>query len=333
MRLTILYRGPLASCNYGCRYCPFGKRRASRSEGADDARALSRFVAWIETRSTDALRVFFTPWGEALVRRRYQDALARLSRLNQIESVGIQTNLSCGLAWLEKCDLSRLSLWVSYHPTEIARERFVAKCHELVRRGVRFSVGVVGRREHFDAIEALRTELPPAVYLWVNAYKVAPRYYAERDLERLETIDPLFRINATDHPSAGRACRTGLSAITVDGDGTVRRCHFVEHTLGNLYEQALEQVLVERPCPKPVCRCHLGYVHLAEPALERMFGASALERVPEIGEGRDARAELTARASCLIPAAGLLRAAISSTFSSACNSAGAQHQSSGDSKG
>jgi hypothetical protein len=271
MRLTILYRGPLASCNYGCRYCPFGKRRASRSEGADDARALSRFVAWIETRSTDALRVFFTPWGEALVRRRYQDALARLSRLNQIESVGIQTNLSCGLAWLEKCDLSRLSLWVSYHPTEIARDPFVAKCHELVRRGVRFSVGVVGRREHFDEIEALRAELPPAVYLWVNAYKVAPRYYAERDLER--------------------------------------------------------------PCPKPVCRCHLGYVHLAEPALERMFGASALERVPEIGEGRDARAELTARASCLIPAAGLLRAAISSTFSSACNSAGAQHQSSGDSKG
>ena len=27
MNLSILYRGPLASCNYDCPYCPFAKRR------------------------------------------------------------------------------------------------------------------------------------------------------------------------------------------------------------------------------------------------------------------------------------------------------------------
>ncbi|MEN8446791.1 MAG: radical SAM protein, partial [Cyanobacteria bacterium J06555_13] len=27
MNLSILYRGPLLSCNYGCEYCPFAKRQ------------------------------------------------------------------------------------------------------------------------------------------------------------------------------------------------------------------------------------------------------------------------------------------------------------------
>ena len=42
---------------------------------------------------------------------------------------------------------------------------------------MRFSVGVVGLKEHFGEIEALRRELPPDVYLWVNAYKREPDYY------------------------------------------------------------------------------------------------------------------------------------------------------------
>ena len=41
----------------------------------------------------------------------------------------------------------------------------------------RFSVGVVGLKEHVAEIAALRAELPPAVYLWVNAYKREPDYY------------------------------------------------------------------------------------------------------------------------------------------------------------
>ena len=30
MNLSILYRGPLSSCNYGCEYCPFAKHRETR---------------------------------------------------------------------------------------------------------------------------------------------------------------------------------------------------------------------------------------------------------------------------------------------------------------
>jgi hypothetical protein len=40
MKLSILYRGPLSSCNYGCDYCPFAKRVETSAEREADRRAL-----------------------------------------------------------------------------------------------------------------------------------------------------------------------------------------------------------------------------------------------------------------------------------------------------
>ncbi len=171
MNLSILYRGPLSSCNYACGYCPFAKRTETAAELAHDRECLERFVGWVGGRTADAIGVLFTPWGEALVRRWYQDALASLTRMPHVVKAAIQTNLSCKLDWVEECDKAKLALWCTFHPSETTRERFLAKCRELIDRGVRFSVGVVGLKEHLVEIEALRRELPPDVYLWVNAYK------------------------------------------------------------------------------------------------------------------------------------------------------------------
>nr|WP_277874821.1 hypothetical protein [Leptolyngbya sp. FACHB-16] len=44
MHLTILYRGSLVSCNYGCEYCPFAKRQQSAAELAVDRQSLDRFA-------------------------------------------------------------------------------------------------------------------------------------------------------------------------------------------------------------------------------------------------------------------------------------------------
>lgn len=282
MKLAILYRGPLESCNYACEYCPFAKVKEGPEALARDRAALERFVDWAATRSADRLSVFFTPWGEALIRPWYQQALARLSRLPHVDRVAIQTNLSCRLDWLDACDLSRLGLWATYHPGEVSRARFVERCLELDARGVRFSAGVVGLREHLDEVEALRAALPDHVYVWVNAYKRVADYYAPRDLARLEAVDPLFRLNTVYHPSRGRACRTGRSVISVDGDGDVRRCHFVDAVIGNLYDPAFEACLQERACPNATCGCHIGYVHLDELGLEQVFGSGLLERIPVV---------------------------------------------------
>lgn len=280
MNLSILYRGPLSSCNYGCDYCPFAKHTETPAEHERDRQALERFVTWIAERHKDRIGIFFTPWGEALVRKRYQDAIVSLTNMPNVVKVAIQTNLSSRLDWTERCDKSKLGLWATYHPTQVSRQRFLAKCVELERRQVRFSVGIVGMKEHVGEIEAMRQALAPHIYLWINAYKHQVDYYSDEDIHTFTGIDPLFPLNNQYHPSQGRACRTGESVISVDGAGTIRRCHFIKTPLGNIYEPGFEAVLQPRACTNATCGCHIGYVHMPELQLYEVFGTGVLERIP-----------------------------------------------------
>ncbi len=280
MNLTILYRGPLASCNYACTYCPFAKRTETPAELAHDRHGLERFVNWVGSRTGDSIGVLFTPWGEALVRKWYQSALAHLTQLPYVWKAAIQTNLSCHLDWVEACNKAKLALWCTFHPSETTRERFLAKCQELLHRGVRFSVGVVGLKEHFTEIEALRRELPSEVYLWVNAYKRTRDYYTPEMIVDLTRIDPLFPLNNTIHASRGHTCRAGANVIAVDGEGTIYRCHFIKEPIGNIYNPNFTDSLHERPCSNDTCSCHIGYVHLDRLNLYETFGDGVLERIP-----------------------------------------------------
>ncbi len=280
MNLSILYRGPLSSCNYGCTYCPFAKHAETAAERQADSAALTRFVLWIESQSNIEFSLLFTPWGEALNRVRYQRALIQLTNFPNVKKTSIQTNLSCRLDWVEQCDKQKLALWATYHPTQVSRARFVAKCHSLLEREVRFSVGVVGLKEHLPEIEALRHELPANVYVWVNAYKREPNYYTADELRFLTAIDPLFPLNNQQHASFGKRCRTGETVISVDGTGTMRRCHFIPTPLGNIYDPNFAEALRARRCSNQTCGCHIGYVHLNELNLDKVFGAGMLERIP-----------------------------------------------------
>ena len=65
------------------------------------------------------------------------------------------------------------------------------------------------------------SELPPDVYLWVNAYKREPDYYTASMVEELTRIDPLF---PHQQPFATRvgANRAGPAAASSRWTATVR---------------------------------------------------------------------------------------------------------------
>lgn len=277
MDLTILYRGPLASCDYDCPYCPFAKRRDNRGRLAADRAALARFADWAAG-SGDRLSLLFTPWGEGLVRSWYRRTLAELSRLPHVARVAIQTNLSHRTDWVAEADRATLALWTTYHPGQVSHQRFLAKCRELDGHGVRYSVGVVGDPAHLAAARRMREALPAHVYLWVNAQE--GREYTDAEAADWTGLDPLFGYSRRPHAAAGRACRTGESVVSVDGEGTVRRCHFVPAPLGNLYDGSYREALRPRPCPLAVCDCHIGYVHLESLPLYDVFAGGVLERIP-----------------------------------------------------
>ena len=289
---SILYRGPLSSCNYGCDYCPFAKTTNTRDELRDDEQRLVRFVDWVEARS-ESIGVLFTPWGEALFHRAYQRAIIRLSHLANVRRVSIQTNLSARLDWLADCAPGKVALWTTFHPTQTSRTRFVAQCAELDRLDIAHSVGVVGLKDAVADIEVLRAELNPTTYLWVNAYKRQADYYSAQELARLEAVDPFFPLNNRYHPSLGERCRAGASVFSVDGEGTMRRCHFIRTPIGNIYEPGFEFALRERPCTNAVCGCHIGYVHLERLDLYETFGDGVLERIPVRGSFASAHSTVT----------------------------------------
>ncbi len=281
MDLSILYRGPLSSCNYGCPYCPFAKHDETHAELETDRAALRRFADWIALQEKHCFGILFTPWGEALIRSWYQTALVELSQRPNVRRVAIQTNLSCRLDWTVACDKSKLGLWCTYHPGETNREAFLSQCQILLDGGIRFSVGVVGLKEHLDDARALRRELPEHVYVWINAFKrIGAEYYSPGDRGAWTAIDPLFPINNTYHESLGHSCRTGESVFSVDGVGDMRRCHFIDQRIGNIYSKNWEEHLRPRPCSNPVCGCHIGYVHLDRLNLAAVFGNGILERIP-----------------------------------------------------
>jgi hypothetical protein len=243
-------------------------------------------VGWAQLHSELRLGVLFTPWGEALIRPAYREAMVRLSRLPHLRRVAAQTNLAFAVDGLREADPQKAALWCTYHPSQTSQKRFLAQCAALSALGIRYSVGMVGLREHFDEIAAMRRALPRSVYLWVNAYKREPGYYAPDEARRLEAVDPWFGFNLREHPSRGRSCRAGQQAITVDARGVVRRCHFIAEPLGNLYQDDLATMLAPRPCTRPTCGCHIGYVHLEELALDQVFGDGILERIPLGPRGR-----------------------------------------------
>jgi sulfatase maturation enzyme AslB (radical SAM superfamily) len=280
MKLSILYRGPLESCNFGCDYCPFAKKVESNEALAGDRASLERFLDWIRARpATDRLSIFFTPWGEALVRHWYRDALVELSHLPSITKAAVQTNLSMSIDFIDRAVPEKIGIWATYHPEWADRRRFVEKVIELHRRGVRVSAGVVGFRRFADEIRRIRDELPSAIYLWINAPKRYERL-EEHEVRRFEAIDPHFRTNTIAHESLGARCFGGESVIAVDGDGTMRRCHFIESPIGNLYDPDFARALMPRACTNDTCGCHIGYVHLEKLGLYGIYGEGVLERVP-----------------------------------------------------
>lgn len=278
--LTLLYRGSLTSCNYSCSYCPFAKRRDTRETLARDAAEVARFTAWAAAQQRP-LRVLFTPWGEALVRRHYREAMLALAALPNVSQVAVQTNLAGPLSWLAAAPAGKVSLWCTYHPGQTTLQRFTERCARVAAMGVRLSAGIVASRAHFDDIRALKAALPPEVPLWLNAYDPrGPGYYTADDLQWLEAVDPWFHLNHSPPPSRGAPCRAGHELLSVDGSGELRRCHFVPTRLGNLYEDDLDGLLQERRCPRFRCECFIGYAHRRDLPIHEAFGDGVLARAP-----------------------------------------------------
>lgn len=277
----ILYRGSLKSCNYGCSYCPFSKRKMIRKELKQDKRQWERFVESLckRARVLDIHGLLVAPYGEALIHPWYWEGLARLSALDQIEAVGAQTNLSFSLEWALEIfcgaggQVDKLRLWATFHPEMISAGAFAAKCTAVQQAGIALCAGAVGVPEDLPAIGQLRAALPEQVYLWINKMDGLGRFYTEEERDAFSKIDPYF-IRELMYPVGDASkCR---GRLFVEADGRMRACNLSLPYEENWYDW--EEGAPAVRCRRRVCSCYLAYGGREDFMNEVLFGRHPLFR-------------------------------------------------------
>lgn len=285
----IYYRGSLRFCNYSCSYCPFSKEKESGSQLVEDERALFRFVERIGQKKFQGA-VQIVPYGEALIHRYYWRALAKLSRLPQIEAVGAQSNFSFAvkemLGEFEKAggEKEKLRLWGTFHPEMVSEQDFLIVCHQLKEAGILFCAGAVGVPEHLSQLQRIRKELVPAVYFWINKMDGLGRKYTQEEIQAFSALDPYFPLELRHYRADAAHCG---SALFCDSKGDVYACNRCRHRSGNLYTEDLREALWHisennRICDRRECDCYISYCNRDDLKEIASFGPYPAFRIPNI---------------------------------------------------
>ena len=276
---TIYYRGFIKSCNYRCSYCAFAKGSGNREEMRREENGLRRFYEQIR-RQAEAVQIFFLPYGEGMIYPMYQAILADLSALPQVRAVGIQTNLSWKpesfLRLLrQRGNAGKIRLWATYHPEMTSRAGFLDRIKQLADE-VEIAAGMVATLENEDEIRALRAELPPPIYLWLNAMDRRKAAFSREIIERLQAIDPMFGYEFARYrqEASGGAgfCRCLVAENQYLDRGMVRPGCFFQKS-----EKRKNQLCHNHR----LCDCYLGYSNFAGNPLARFFGANRAFRIPQ----------------------------------------------------
>ena len=251
----IYYKGHAKDCNYSCSYCPFAKNTESKHD--IDKKYLNKFVDYIEnTKFNHQISIMFTPYGEALTKKYYYDAISRLSKCNHVESVSCQTNASFSpkvfLNYLEQsnANFNKISLWASFHKEMTTIDAFIANILELHSK-INLSVGTIGFAKDKTEIELLRKLLPLDIYLWVNKPEGTKADYMD-----FSYIDPLYKLEDKVLKCDINHCNAGIDSILVKESGNIYLCHLSKKSSGNLYTNfEIDRVQLG------ACHCYLTYCH------------------------------------------------------------------------
>ncbi len=285
----IYYRGSLRFCNYSCGYCPFSKEKKSQRQLEEDERALFRFVERIgQKKFAGAIQI--VPYGEALIHQYYWRALAKLSRLPQIEAVGAQSNFSFSveqmLGEFEKAggEKEKLRLWGTFHPDMVSEQDFLGVCHELKEAGILFCAGAVGVPENVSLLLRIREKLDPTVYFWINKMEGLGRKYSREEIQAFSGLDPYFPLELRHYRADSTHCG---SALFCDSKGDVYACNRCRHRSGNLYTEDPGEALShisgdDRICDRRECDCYISYCNRDDLKEMAAFGPYPAFRIPDI---------------------------------------------------
>lgn len=281
MTKDIFFRGDIDFCNYSCSYCPFAKKTQSIDKIQKEEENLKKLFFYVKNMDED-VNIMITPYGEALIHPIYQEFMARLSTLDNVRKIGIQTNLSVDtknlISTLEenKAYFSKIMIWATFHSQFADIKQFCNKANKLSSL-VSISCGIVANRKNFEEIKNLRQGLRPDVYLWINAMDKIKNKFTEDEISSLSHIDPFFayefyekRIDFKKSRSDDFSICQSYDKIYADINKYSSSCFFKK------------KKAISSSCNNhKICDCYLGYSNFKDNYLSRFFGENIIFRIPQ----------------------------------------------------
>lgn len=309
--IRIWYVAPQRLCNFHCTYC------VSTGEWAKDARIdwkraedpvnFRRTLDWFAAQESP-LGVRLATLGEPFASRQFLEGAAWLSNQPNIRFVELVTNASLLKSRLrtfgQTADLTRISLWATYHPTEITIDRFMGNVLAARDHGCFVVVNALLFPDTITGIEALRERTreegihfnvdlgyhPEAdTGTYSKSADVVPLVDTadwHREALRLGVDPDLLSANLVGlNDVTGQPCSAGHRYFFIGIDGDVYGCsryYDLQHNrLGNVLDEGFG--LPRRELPWAACAAPYGCSNKEDFLNLRLVEQRRTDHVPSLG--------------------------------------------------
>ena len=294
--LDVWYCCDMTLCNFDCAYCVSGspdkggpRSRERLWQDDDSPQRFQRILGWI-AHIPFSVGLRLQTIGEPFVSDEFLRAASRMSREKNIRFVELVTNGSLLTSRLTRMvdeyglDLSKLTLWITYHHTEISAERLVENAAYAQQRGANVVVNALLFPDTVESIAHLH-RLCAAHDLCTNvdlgqdfddsreAFSFVPLLQDAQLLNSTALIDEktaILSVVAAVNPK-GLNCSAGHNYIFVGRGGDVYPClGYLRYLPGTKLGSALDPDFVPSlrqegysPCGIDMgCTCKEDFLHL-----------------------------------------------------------------------
>ncbi len=242
-KLSIWYISGLKRCNFNCSYCSAGQPLITDNDEWLEAASYDvhlKTLNWI-TNLPYQVRLRMGSIGEPFVSNTYMDSVAELSHSKNLEYVEILTNGSYSskffMNFIKKSNPSKLSFWMTYHPTEIGLEKFVNAAILAKEQGVHVIVHALLFPDSVESTKLLKSaceknNLSMHVGLGLNFNDAYPNKNfipildgpkIDQDVYNLNVAFPDKVYTLAENP-LNAPCSAGHDYIYINRSGDVHQC-------------------------------------------------------------------------------------------------------------
>lgn len=242
--LKIWYVSPSKRCNFKCAYCASNQPNITDKlewSAPESQEIHNKIVDWV-IGLPRPVQLRMNSIGEPFISKSYLSSVAKLTHAENLDFVEILTNGSFSLSQIDRlaevANFSKLSLWMTFHHTQIEMEKFLTAASYAQDKGASVVVHGLIFPDSLGTTRILKSKcLKRKIkfhsafgFNFGNAYPSASSFVPAatdpkiwHQAQRLNTGTDLDALAKAFKPK-GRLCSAGHLYFFVNSDGDVYRC-------------------------------------------------------------------------------------------------------------